>query len=242
MIFIGIYAPWLTPFTVDNLTPPGFLPETPFLPPSPEHPLGTTEYGFDILGRIIWGTRSALIFSLFVILIGLGIGSQFGFLAGWFHRYVYHGIIGSMIIFLIIPAFGLFIVILPLFPKLFNLPISFSIGFLLIPIFTVVVADAVRKEKGGFDIIRSIIKYVPLELAFALLLYQSLGFIGVTDETILQLGVDINYGRGHWGAYYAVFWPGLFIFLIILGFILLHEGIETPTKQIEIITEQHRSL
>lgn len=240
IIFMGIYAPWLTPFTIDNITPPDFLPETPYLRPSPEHPLGTTAYGFDILGRLIWGTRGALIFSIIVVLIGLGIGSQFGFLAGRFHRYVYHGIIGSMIIFLIIPGFALLIVFNPLFPV--NLPISFSIGILLIPIFSVIVADAVRKEKSGFNIIRSVIKYIPLEIAFAILLYQSLGFIGVTDERIPQLGVDINYGRGMFTHFESKFWPGLYLFLILFGFIILHEGLKTSTRHIEIKAEQFHAL
>jgi ABC-type dipeptide/oligopeptide/nickel transport system permease subunit len=239
IVFIGVFTPWLTPFTVDNITPPDFLPETPFLRPSPEHPLGTTQYGFDILGRIIWGTRSALIFGIIVVLIGLGFGSQFGFLAGKFNRYVYHGIIGSMLIFFIIPGLALIMVFLPLY-YFIDLPISIPIGILLIPVFSAIVANAVRRKKNGFDIIKSVIKYIPLELAFAILMYQSLGFIGLTDERIPQLGVDINYGRGQWGAYYAVFWPGFFIFLILLGLLLLHEGLKVPPLQQKVLDENIR--
>ncbi len=237
IVYMGVFAPWLTPFTVENITPPGFLPETPYLPPSPGHPLGTTKYGIDILGRIMWGTRYALIFAIIAVLIGLGVGSQFGFIAGKFHRYVYHGIIGSMIIFFIIPGFALLMVFLPLY-RFIDLPMSFSIGILLIPVFSVIVANAVRKGRNSFDIIKSVIKYIPLEMALAILMYQSLGFLGLTDERIPQLGVDIQYGRGQWGAYFAVFWSGLFFFLILFGLLLLHEGLKAPIVQREVINKE----
>ncbi len=33
---LGVYSPWLTIFTIENLTPPDFLFETPYLQPSPD--------------------------------------------------------------------------------------------------------------------------------------------------------------------------------------------------------------
>ncbi|HEA70566.1 MAG TPA: hypothetical protein ENH98_01430, partial [archaeon] len=58
--FLAVYSPWLTPFSIENLTPPKYPFETPYLDPSTKHPFGTTKYGFDLLGRIIWGARTAL--------------------------------------------------------------------------------------------------------------------------------------------------------------------------------------
>ena len=67
IIFCGIFCPWLTPYTLQLITDP-YLSITEgfpvFAPPSPEHPLGTTQYGYDILARLIWGTRTALTFGL----------------------------------------------------------------------------------------------------------------------------------------------------------------------------------
>ena len=68
--FLGVYSPWLTPFPIENLTPPNYLPETSYLEPSPDHPLGTTKYGFDILGRLIWGSRTALTAAALPVIIG----------------------------------------------------------------------------------------------------------------------------------------------------------------------------
>ncbi|MHA2392405.1 MAG: hypothetical protein ACXAEX_10720, partial [Promethearchaeota archaeon] len=234
-IFISISPQLLTPYTVDNVTPPDFLPETPYLPPSPTHPWGTTKYGFDILARLIWGTRYTFIFGIMVVLIGLGIGAQFGYLAGRFHRYVHNGIIGPMIVFFIFPVFVLLMIFNPLFR--FKLPLYLIIGILLIPVFSEIVANAVRREQTGLNVVKSVIKYIPLEMAFTILLYSSLGYIGLTNERIPQLGVDFNYGRGHWGAYFPVFGPGIFLTLILVGLIFLHEGLKASTINEEIIRE-----
>ena len=59
-------------------------------PPSARNPLGTTVAGFDVLSRVIWGTRTAVavmacavVFSLF---LGVLLGLVSGYLGGWFDR------------------------------------------------------------------------------------------------------------------------------------------------------------
>lgn len=237
-VIISIFPQILTPYSLQEIVPPYYPPETPFEAPSPGHPLGTTQYGYDLLARLIWGTRDGFMFGIIVVPIGLAVGAQFGFLAGKFHRYVYNGIIGPMIVFLIIPGFALLIVLLPLL-AFSNWVVYLAIGILLIPIFAVIVANAVRRERNAFDIIKSVIKYIPL-VAFAILLYQAIGFLGLLlNSQVSQLGETLYLGRGQFNAYGANLWPGFFIFLIMLGLILLHEGLKAPTKHKEAIEVPH---
>ena len=51
--------------------------------PSEKHPLGTDQYGRDMLARIIWGTRISLFVGLFTVAIALTVGTLFGALSGF---------------------------------------------------------------------------------------------------------------------------------------------------------------
>ena len=52
--------------------------------PSPEHLLGTDNYGRDILSRILAGGRTSIFSALFIILIAGSFGSMVGLLAGYY--------------------------------------------------------------------------------------------------------------------------------------------------------------
>ena len=70
-------------------------------------------------------------------------------------------------------------------------------------------------------------------MVFGIMLYQMLGFIGLADETTAQLGVTIQYGA--WGAFGAVYWPGFYLFLTMLGLLLLHEGLNAPIASRDVL-------
>lgn len=59
-------------------------------PPSPEHLLGTTVGGYDVLSRVIWGTQTAvlvIVLSLLLsIFIGVALGLYAGYFGGWLDR------------------------------------------------------------------------------------------------------------------------------------------------------------
>ncbi|MFX0010990.1 MAG: hypothetical protein ACFE9R_11795, partial [Candidatus Hermodarchaeota archaeon] len=108
---------------------------------------------------------------------------------------------------------------------------------LLIPIFTRIIANAIRRENNYFNITKAIIKYIPLEMAFAILLYQTLGFVGFADPRLPQLGVTLYWSLGSFSYWGARIWPGLFLLLICLGLILLHEGLQAPASS-RILSEE----
>ncbi len=74
-VFMGIYVPWLTQYPLQNLIPPYSAPGFfPYLLPSPDHPLGTTKNGFDVLARMLWGARTSLYMAVIPTLIAVGGG------------------------------------------------------------------------------------------------------------------------------------------------------------------------
>jgi peptide/nickel transport system permease protein len=69
------------------LTPYGPLKTNPALklqPPSMVHPMGTDNFGRDILSRVIHGARLDLLIAFSVVAIALGIGSMVGTLSGYY--------------------------------------------------------------------------------------------------------------------------------------------------------------
>lgn len=87
LVFVAVFAPWVAPY--DPLSQNII---NAFSPPSAQHWFGTDEYGRDVLSRLIYGARPALIVGVFSVvlamLIGVPIGMMAGLLLGRFDRIV----------------------------------------------------------------------------------------------------------------------------------------------------------
>ncbi|MHA1931291.1 MAG: hypothetical protein ACW96X_02060, partial [Promethearchaeota archaeon] len=70
LIVIAIFPQLITPYTLSDITSPGYWGNN-YAPPSPEHPLGTAYHGYDLLALVIWGIRDLLASGGWIILIGL---------------------------------------------------------------------------------------------------------------------------------------------------------------------------
>lgn len=81
-VLAAIFAPYVAPF---DPVQQDFM--AMMQPPTTAHPLGTDSYGQDILSRVIYGARFALIIGIFSVLIGaaggLVIGLAAGLAGGW---------------------------------------------------------------------------------------------------------------------------------------------------------------
>ena len=82
MIFVAIFAPYLTPYPEQGLGDPN-LPEK-LMPPSWAHPFGTDVIGRDLLARVMFGARSSLIAAFSIVSISMVIGTVLGAIAGYF--------------------------------------------------------------------------------------------------------------------------------------------------------------
>lgn len=76
--FAAVFAPWIAPYDPDT---PDFTAF--YAPPSPAHWLGTDALGRDLLSRIIYGGRTALVGPLLVVVFSTILGILLGLLAGW---------------------------------------------------------------------------------------------------------------------------------------------------------------
>lgn len=88
-LLVAIFAPVLAPFGYSELRDENGVFGAQ-QPPSPEHLLGTTVGGYDVLSRVIWGTQTAaLVIIVAVILsifLGVLLGLISGYIGGWLDR------------------------------------------------------------------------------------------------------------------------------------------------------------
>ncbi|AMS06253.1 ABC transporter permease [Acidipropionibacterium acidipropionici] len=90
-VLVAILAPLLAPYGYADLRDD----RGPFdsqAAPSAGHLLGTTVGGFDVLSRVIWGARTAVLVVILAVVmslfIGVALGLLSGYFGGWFDRIV----------------------------------------------------------------------------------------------------------------------------------------------------------
>jgi peptide/nickel transport system permease protein len=85
MVLVAIFAPLLTPYAAQGRGEPDIISK--LLPPSATHPFGTDPLGRDVLARVLFGARTALVaaigINLGAVLIGTTLGALAGFFGGW---------------------------------------------------------------------------------------------------------------------------------------------------------------
>ena len=244
---LAVFAPWLTRYTIDELALPYIPPDgIPFDDPSPGHPLGTTKFGYDLLGRIIWGARTALTAAALPVVISLSGGIILGTISGYFGGWVDTIIMRFVDFMYSFPTLILVIIIAPMLGS--NLLSTLLIwGLLYVPVNTRFVRSLVLQVKqniyvraavtGGADKLKVMFKHVfpnalsPIiisifgAMGFSVLGFASIAFLGMGDQTLSDWGTDIMYSRAQMTAIGAAFWPGLFIGLTAIGFILAGDGL-----------------
>ncbi|MCS0498066.1 ABC transporter permease [Protaetiibacter mangrovi] len=88
-LVVAIFAPLLAPYRYNQLRGPEGLFGAQ-QPPGPDHLLGTTVGGYDVLSRVIWGAQTALLVIIVAIVLsaflGIALGLLAGYIGGWFDR------------------------------------------------------------------------------------------------------------------------------------------------------------
>lgn len=106
LFFLAIFGPYITPYD--------FLSQNMDLrsaPPSSEHLLGTDDLGRDVLSRVIYGARTAVILSLCITVLSFIIGIILGSIAGYLGGKVDMFITWLMDVTMSVPSLLLVIVI-----------------------------------------------------------------------------------------------------------------------------------
>lgn len=244
---LAIYAPLLTIYPLQDLVVPHIPPSPmPFAPPSAEHPLGTTYNGYDVLARIIWGARTTILSSLIPVTISIGGGLILGIFSAYFGGITDYLMMRFVDLFYAFPTLILIIIITPMISSdLLTLLIIY--GILFIPynirfmrslVFQVKQLEYVQAAKvGGAGKFIIMFKHIlpnaisPMLISFfggaavAIIGLAGLAFIGFSDATVASWGVDILWARGKFNNIGAAIWPGLFIGIAAIGYILVGDGL-----------------
>ncbi|MEM5544914.1 ABC transporter permease [Sulfitobacter sp. AS92] len=245
-LFIAAFGPWLAPYPQDAYGAVDFGAK--LLPPSAEHLFGTDQVGSDILSRVLIGARTTLQIGVTVTGIAILIGVPLGLIAGMTSGWISEGIMRVTDIFLSIPGLILAIAIVgALGPGIINAMIALSLvwwpGYVrLVQAKTLsqrneTYVDAARALGAGPlrvvfvhvlpNCLSPIIVKASMDMGMAILGAASLGFLGLgAQPPYPEWGAMISTGRAYlpdW--WWATFFPGLAIYLTVLGFNLMGDGL-----------------
>ncbi|MFO7758319.1 MAG: ABC transporter permease [Roseovarius sp.] len=218
------------------------------LPPSLAHPLGTDHNGRDLLSRMIWGAQASLFAGVVSVVIAVCVGVPLGVIAGWRGGWTDATISRITEALLAVPflilaiAFAAF-----LGPSLTNAMIA--IGLSATPVFirlargqtlAVKTEDYVESARAAGvgqlptlwryilpNIAPPIIVQATLTVATAIIAEASLSFLGLGQQPPApSWGAMLNTAKNFMEqAPWMAIWPGAAIFLVVLGFNLLGDGL-----------------
>jgi ABC-type dipeptide/oligopeptide/nickel transport system permease subunit len=216
--------------------------------PSLKQPLGTDELGRSILGRIIYGSRVSLLIAIGVVCVGLLVGVPLGLISGYFGGKVDFGIQRITDTMLAFPGFLLALALVAVLGVGIKNTII-SVGISMVPIYIRLVrgcALSVREQTyveaaravGTRDmtiLLRHILPNVmvpitiqtSLGMGTAILFAAGLGFLGVgVQPPMPEWGAMLGSGRAYlFHAPHVATFPGIAIFLAVLGFNLAGDGL-----------------
>ena len=243
-----------TPGTRDAYLIPheGFAPDPG--PPRPGHPLGTSSNQYDLYYGIVWGTRTALRVALIVVTISMVIGLLLGSVAGYYGGRLDEVIMRVTDIFLAFPGLVLAVVITAVLGKgLNNVMIAIAlVGWPLYArllrgdILSVKQRDYVEAARAmGAGDVRIIFRHVIPNAIYPFMVVAAfdMGVVVLVAAALSFLGLGAEVGYADWGQlinmsrswilgvpgnafiyWYTVVFPGIVIFLFVLGWNLLGDA------------------
>lgn len=217
-------------------------------PPSELYWLGSDEIGRDLLSRMIWGARASLLAGVVSVLLAVAVGVPFGLLSGYFGGWT-DQIISRITDALLATPFLILAIALAAFlgPSLTNAMIA--IGLSATPIFirltrgqvlAVKTEDYVEGARAiGLSDMAIMWRYIlpnvfapvlvqaTLTVATAIIAEASLSFLGLGQQPPdPSWGSMLNVAKNFMTqAPWMAWWPGAAIFLVVLGFNLLGDGL-----------------
>ena len=243
VLLAAVFAPVLAPhspyqqYTTDQLVGPGST-----------YPLGTDELGRDVFSRVLYGARISIQVAVISVAIGLLFGATLGLLAA------FHGGAWDMVIMrfadilFAFPSLLLAIAVLAVLgPSLANLMVA--IGIIFIPIFVRVTraaglvivqeqyVEASRASGAGPgqimlhhvlpNALPPLLVQITLAISYAILSEAGLSFLGLgAQPPEPSWGSMLSSGRGFMTfAPWTAFAPGMAIFVAVLGFNILGDGL-----------------
>ena len=218
------------------------------LPPSGDHWLGTDSHEYDVLTRVMYGSRLSLLAGFVSISLAVAIGAPAGTLAGYFGGFADALVMRTIDVALAFPSILIaFLVVAayrPGWPA-----VILAVGLINTPIIARQVRASVlsvrqleyvlaTRAMGASDaylmlhvlgpaVLNPVIVLGTLGLGSAILEVAGLSFLGIGgDAANAEWGSMLNEAKEHLNAtLWPAFAPGVAISLTILGFNLLGDGL-----------------
>jgi peptide/nickel transport system permease protein len=242
-VLVALLAPWLAPYD-----PLGTSWSAVRAAPSAAHWFGADELGRDVLSRIIWGARASILAGVVSVSISLALGVPIGMAAGYLGRWI-DALISRITDAMLACPFLILAIALAAFlgPSLTNAMIA--IGISATPIFIRLTRAQVLAAKAEDyveaaralgnphlrialrhifpNIVAPLIVQATLAIAAAVIAEASLSFLGLGQQPPApSWGSMLNTARNYVDqAPWMAIWPGLSIFLLVLSFNLLGDGL-----------------
>ncbi len=243
LIVTALGAPFIAPFDPIQQTLTDRL-----LAPSWQHWMGTDQYGRDIFSRLVYGSRISLAVGFVAVSIYIFIGTLVGAVSGFYGGWLDTVLMRLVDILLCIPTFFLILMVIAFVgPSIINVMIIIGLTA------WTDVARLVRgevlslKEREfvqaarviGMKDSRILLKHIIPNAMGPLLVVATLGVGGsiLTESSLSFLGLGVQPPMPSWGnmlqegkdhltdAWWLVTFPGLAIFITVLGYNLLGGGL-----------------
>jgi peptide/nickel transport system permease protein len=243
LVFTGVLAPVLAPYDPVEISPVRRL-----TPPNEANWLGTDEVGRDILSRVIYGARISLRIGVTIVFSAAVLGLGVGLVSGYFGGVLDQTLMRFTDMFMSFPTLILAIAMTAaLGPSLFNAVLAMIIVWW--PIYARLIRGEVLavKEKeyiravqalGAkpfkiifFHILPNTIDVVvvraSIDFGNAVMFCAALSFIGLGAQPPQpEWGAMVTTGRDYLrDAWWLVTFPGLAIFLTVMGFNLFGDSL-----------------
>jgi dipeptide transport system permease protein len=249
LLLVALFAPVIAPYAPDQTNNAVFL-KPPFWQEggSTAYLLGTDAIGRDILSRLIYGARLSLVIGIAVVALSVVVGTALGLTAGYFRGVYEIAVMRLMDIILTLPSLLLAIVIVAILgPGLMNAMLAVAI--VILPHYVRIARAAVITETSrdyvtaarmnGASHFRLMVSEVLPNCTAPLIVQASLGIsTAILDAAALGfLGLGAQPPASEWGtmladarefvlrAWWVVTFPGVAIFIAVLAFNLLGDGL-----------------
>jgi len=225
--------------------------------PSAAHWLGTDEIGRDLFSRMVWGAQASLLAGVVSVIITVIVGVPLGLISGYFGGWT-DQLISRATDALLATPFLILAIALAAFlgPSLTNAMIAIALSAM--PVFirltrgqvlAVKTEDYVEGARAiGLSHFRIIARYIlpnvfppilvqaTLSIAIAIIAEASLSFLGLGQQPPApSWGSMLNVAKNFLEqAPWMAMWPGAAIFLVVIGFNLLGDGLRDALDPREI--------
>ncbi len=246
LVLASILAPHVTPYPQDAAHGINFAEK--LKAPSLKHLFGTDALGRDIFTRVVFGARMSLKIGLSVLAIALAIGVPLGLVAGFFGGKLEEVIMRLSDMFLAFPPLLLPLAIAAaLGPSIVNAMMAIAISWFPWYVRLIRAQVLTIKEELYVEAARSIglgrariigrhilpnsmapvVIQASMDMGYAILTAASLSFIGVgARPPTVEWGLMVTSARAYFLDYWwTVTFPGLAIFVSVLAFNLVGDGL-----------------